>query len=139
MDERTHGQRFAEWLGERVAPHGADGRKRPIDLVRDIHAATGETTITASTVTRWLQGARPDPQNASAAGIALGDEAGALAAAGWAARPSGGLSSAERAAVQRDLAEVDGGVIYVGDLPPEAQRELALLVQLRREVDGSDR
>lgn len=74
---------WGEWLNSRVATRGAGGRMSQAELIRAM-AARG-TPVSLSTVSRWLGGTMGvgSPSLAAAVGDALGDRAGALAAAGY--------------------------------------------------------
>jgi hypothetical protein len=117
----TQGSRWAQWLAERVAPYGAGGRMAPVELARRLGIMPdGTPYATQSTVTRWLQGSRPDQHRAARVGEVLGDRAGALEAAGW---PDPAVGAADA----RGLAQLDDSdsltvVVYVGDLDAEERQ-----------------
>jgi hypothetical protein len=118
----TQGSRWATWLSTRVAPYGADGRMPPVELARRLGTLPdGTPYATQSTVTRWLQGSRPDQHRAARVGEVLGDRAGALDAAGW---PDPAVSAVDgHGLAQRDADDTLTVVVHVGDLDP-AEREI---------------
>ena len=78
----TEDRMWAEWLGSRVATRAAGGRVSQAELRRRM--AERGIAVDPSTVSRWLAGMRVgSPALAAAVGDALGDRAGALAAAGY--------------------------------------------------------
>lgn len=118
----TQGARWAAWLSERVAPYGSEGRMPPVELARRLGIMPdGTPYATQSTVTRWLQGSRPDQHRAARVGEVLGDRAGALEAAGWPDPALGAVDS--RGQAQLDQDDTLTVVVYVGDLDA-AQREV---------------
>lgn len=117
----TQGSRWSTWLAARVAPYGVDGRMPPVELARRMGALPdGTPYATQSTVTRWLQGSRPDQHRAARVGEVLGDRAGALEAAGWPDPAVGAVDG--RGQAQRDEDDTLTVVVYVGDLD-SAERE----------------
>ena len=111
----TQGARWAAWLSERVAPYGSDGRMPPVELSRRLGALPdGTPYATQSTVTRWLQGSRPDQHRAARVGEVLGDRSGALAAAGWPDPAVGAVDDHGQAQLDQD--DTLTVVVYVGDL-----------------------
>jgi hypothetical protein len=117
----TQGSRWAGWLAQRVAPYGVDGRMPPVELARRMGTMPdGTPYATQSTVTRWLQGSRPDQHRAARVGEVLGDRAGALEAAGWPDPAVGAVD--ERGQAQLDEDDNLTVVVYVGDLGP-AERD----------------
>lgn len=117
----TQGSRWALWLAERVAPYGHGGRMAPVELARRLGTMPdGTPYATQSTVTRWLQGSRPDQHRAARVGEVLGDRTGALAAAGW-PDPAVGVSDAHGLA-QLDDSDTLTVVVYVGDLDSEERQ-----------------
>jgi len=117
----TQGARWASWLAERVAPYGVGGRMAPVELARRLGTLPdGTPYATQSTVTRWLQGSRPDQHRAARVGEVLGDRAGALEAAGW---PDPALGAVDaHGLAQLDESDTMTVVVYVGDLDADARQ-----------------
>ncbi len=81
MSTPSDGERWALWLSAHFAPHGRGGKHSSVWLIEQL----GDLAPDQATVSRWLRGQRPrTAQVAAAIGEAVGDRAGALAAAGYA-------------------------------------------------------
>jgi hypothetical protein len=139
----TQGLRWASWLSGHVAPYGLDGRIPPVELARRLGTLPDGTAYASqSTITRWLQGSRPDQHRAARVGDVLGDRSGALEAAGWPDPLIGAVDVHGQA--QLDVSDTLSVVVYVGDLDAAQRDQVERYLQeavrdARRLVDLGDR